>query len=539
MDLLLIAGLRRNSMLGYVFALVTVGIAFVLSLAADDYLDSFPYLLFIPPVVISAFFGGIGPGLLCVALACFLGQYHLYWNGADIPFGSIKLMGVLGFALNGILLVGLIDGLLRVLREKSDHERELGEFRAHFDRLVEDRADQIRLEMSEHVSTQSQMRELQKIETIGQLTGGLAHDFNNMLAVIIGSLDIAERRLARGQSEEVGTLLGNARDSAKRAASLTGRLLAFSRRQALRPEVLEPSKELERLPAVLARHLDADIAIEMKLKEGLWSVYADPSQLEQALLNLALNAGDAMRDGGLVTIAAENAELESEYLKAHPEVRPGEYVRISVTDTGVGMEPQVIERAFDPFYTTKGPGNGAGLGLSQVFGWIKQTGGHIRLQSAVGEGTVVSLYLPRHTGQGAAGEATSPLPDHSSGRMRDEVVLVVEDEDNVRQMTVEALRELGYTVIEASGGRDALQQITHHMKIDLLFTDVVMPDMNGKLVADAVRDRFPEVRVIFTTGYTRNAIVQNGTVEPGVNLLLKPFTLEQLSSKVSEILRRK
>lgn len=539
MDLLLIAGLRRNSVLGYVFALVTVGIAFVLSLAAHDYFESFPYLLFIPPVVISAFFGGVGPGLLSVALACVLAQYQLYWDGTDNILGSVKLTGVLGFALNGILLVGLIDGLLRVLREKSDQERELGEFRAHFDRLVEDRADQIRLEMSEHVSTQSQMRELQKIETIGQLTGGLAHDFNNMLAVIIGSLDIAERRLARGQAEEVGTLLGNARDSAKRAASLTSRLLAFSRRQALRPEVLDPSKELERLPAILSRHLEADIAIEMKVKDSLWSVYADPSQLEQALLNLALNAGDAMPDGGLVTIAAENAELDSEYLKAHPEVRPGEYVRISVTDTGCGMEPQTIERAFDPFYTTKGPGNGAGLGLSQVFGWIKQTGGHIRLQSAVGEGTIVSLYLPRHTGQGATGEVTGPQSDAPSGRMRDEVVLVVEDEDNVRQMTVEALREIGYSVIEASGGRDALQQINHHMKIDLLFTDVVMPDMNGKLVADAVRDRFPEVRVIFTTGYTRNAIVQNGTVEPGVNLLLKPFTLEQLSTKVSEVLRRK
>lgn len=538
MDLLLIAGLRRNSMLGFVFSVVTVSLAFILRLAAADYFDPFPYLLFMPPVVISAFFGGIGPGLLSLFLSCALVQFHLYWDGSP-PFTAVQVIGLAGFILNGIILIALIDGLLRILAEKADHERQLLEFRAQFDRMVEERTEQLKLEMSEHVSTQSQMRELQKIETIGQLTGGLAHDFNNMLAVIIGSLDIAERRLARGQSDEVATLLGNARDGAKRAASLTSRLLAFSRRQTLRPEIVDTATHLERLPEMLARHLEPDIAIELKIAEGLWPLFADPAQLEQAILNLVLNAGDAMPEGGLVTISAENAELDAEYLKEHPEVRPGDYIRIAVSDTGIGMAPKVIERVFDPFFTTKGPGNGAGLGLSQVFGWVKQTGGHIRLQSAPGRGTTVFLYLPRHTGQAMAHDPAHPLPEGVAERMRDEVVLVVEDEDNVRHMTVEALRELGYTVVEASGGRDALQQITHHIRIDLLFTDVVMPDMNGKLVADAVRDRFPGVKVIFTTGYTRNAIVQNGTVEPGVNLLLKPFTLEQLSSKITEILRHK
>lgn len=538
MDLLLISGLRKNSLLGYVFAVAMIGIAYLLRLAAENHLDPFACLLFIPPIVIAAFLGGFGPGLLSLLLATLLCAYGSF-RAEDTSSIFQHGFGLGGFALTGFLLVWLIDRLHRALLEKLEQEQELQAFRAELDRMVEERAEQLRLEMSEHVSAQSQMRELQKIETIGQLTGGLAHDFNNMLAVIIGSLDIAERRLARGDAQEVATLIGNARDGAKRAAQLTSRLLAFSRRQTLRPEMLQPRQELEKLPAVLARHLDPDIAIELKIADDLWPVFADPAQLQQSLINLALNAGDAMPGGGLVTLSAENAKLEAEYLRAHPEVRPGDYVRISVADTGTGMTPQVLERVFDPFYTTKGPGNGAGLGLSQVFGWIKQTGGHIRLQSAPAEGTIVHLYLPRHAGESRREAETAASSEGPSERLKDEIVLVVEDEENVRQMTVEALREIGYTVIAASGGRDALQQITHLARIDVLFTDVVMPDMNGKLVADAVRDRFPEVKVIFTTGYTRNAIVHNGTVEPGVNLLLKPFTLEQLSSRIADTLRRK
>ncbi len=535
----MIAGLRRNSMLGYVFALVTVGIAFVLRLAADEYLDPFPYLLFVLPILISAFLGGIGPGLLSLVLSAALVQYHIDWDHSDGAFTAVHMVRLAGFIFTGLVIIGSIDGMLRVLREKAELETELLEFRASFDRQVEERTDQLKFEMSEQVSAQTQMREIQKIETIGQLTGGLAHDFNNMLAVIIGSLDIAERRLARGETAEIGTLIGNARDGAKRAAALTSRLLAFSRRQALRPEMLDTARQLEKVVELFTRNLAPDVTLDLKMADGLWPVFADRGQLEQALLNLALNAGDAMPDGGLLTVSAENAELDAAYLKANPEVRPGQYVRISVTDTGSGMAPEVLERVFDPFYTTKGPGNGAGLGLSQVFGWIKQTGGHIRLQSAPGTGTTVSLYLPRHMGKLSDLTSSVPQGEPVSDRLRDEVVLVVEDEENVRHMTVEALREIGFTVIEASGGRDALQQIPHHARIDLLFTDVVMPDMNGKLVADAVRDRFPGIKVIFTTGYTRNAIVQNGTVEPGINLLLKPFTLEQLSAKISEILRRK
>lgn len=537
MDLLLISGLRRNSVLGYVFALVLVGIAYLLQLAIGTHIAPFHPLLYLLPVIVSAFFGGLGPGLLGLILSVLASASAAI--AADGGATGTKWIGIAGFAFAGLLLVWLIDRLLLSLAHGAEQDRELQEYRAALDRMVEERAEQLRLEMSEHVSTQSQMRELQKIETIGQLTGGLAHDFNNMLAVIIGSLDIAERRLGRGETEDLTTLIGNARDGAKRAASLTSRLLAFSRRQTLRPEVLEPRSVLERLPQVLSRHLDEDIAIELKIGDDLWPVLADPAQLEQALINLALNAGDAMRGGGLMTVSAENAELDADYLRAHPEVRPGDYVRISVSDTGSGMTPQVLERVFDPFYTTKGPGNGAGLGLSQVFGWIRQTGGHIRLQSAPGQGTTAHLYVPRHSGQTPAGAQSGAPSDLPAERLRDEIVLVVEDEDNVRQMTVEALREIGYTVIAASGGRDALQQITHHARIDVLFTDVVMPDMNGKLVADAVRDRFPGVKVIFTTGYTRNAIVHNGTVEPGINLLLKPFTLEQLSSRMAETLRRK
>lgn len=539
MDLLTIAGSRRNSALGYVFALGSVALAFLVRLTAGAYMAPFSYLIFIPAVVIAAFFGGTGAGLLSAALSILMVQYVLESGvSGPSPDGTTEIIGMVCFALNAILLICVVNALLSALRSKAQRETEMMEFHAGLDRVVAERTDLLKLEMTEHVAAQTQMRELQKIETIGQLTGGLAHDFNNMLAVIVGSLDIAERRLERGRTEELGSLIRNARDGARRAANLTNRLLAFSRRQPLTPEVIDPNLRLQSLPDLLGRSLDSDVRIELKLADNLWPISVDVGQLEQAVLNLALNARDAMPAGGTVTVTVDNAELDQAYLKAHPEVRPGQYLRISVADTGVGMAPEVMERAFDPFYTTKGPGNGTGLGLSQVFGWIKQSGGHIRILSSVGQGTTVCLYLPRYTGKERPAQEEASRTQRPTEPLREEVVMVVEDEDNVRQMTVEALRELGYSVIEASGGRDALQQLSFNLRIDILFTDIVMPDMNGKLVADAVKDRFPAVKVIFTTGYTRNAIVHNGIVEPGINLLLKPFTLEQLSMKISEVLRR-
>jgi signal transduction histidine kinase len=378
------------------------------------------------------------------------------------------------------------------------------------------------------------LRQSQKMEAIGQLTGGLAHDFNNMLAIITGSVDVAQRRLKRGETA-IEKYLDTAMEGASRAATLTHRLLAFSRQQPLQPQPVDANKLVAGMADLLRRTLGQHIHLETVLAGGLWRTHADPSQLENAILNLAVNARDAMGEGGRLTIETLNAALDDDYSAAHFEVPSGQYVLIAVSDTGAGMAPEVMRRAFDPFFTTKGPGKGTGLGLSQVFGFVKQSAGHVKIYSEVGQGTTMKVYLPRFVGPEASGEISPvgrTLPMASGG----EVVLVVEDEDRVRQLSVESLKELGYTVLEADGASAALRIIDSRNDIALLFTDVVMPDVNGRKLADEAQRRRPGLRVLFTTGYTRNAIVHNGMLDHGTHLLSKPFTLDQLANKVREAL---
>lgn len=537
MDLLMIAG-RRNSMLGYVIALVMVGFSFLLRMSAGGFLSNYPYLMFILPVLVASFFGGFGPGLLSALLSAGIVQYVFVSGSASLlPASPQEWIGLLIYLFNSIIIIGLIHSLLTAHREQNLLRAQLMEFNAHLGKLVDERTDALKAEMSEHANAQAQLRQLQKMETIGHLTGGVAHDFNNMLAVIVGSLDIAERRLAKGLADETRQCIGNAREGAKRAAVLTGRLLAFSRQQPLSPEAVDANKLVGGMSEMLRRTLGEEIQIETVLAGGLWTTHADMSQLENAILNLAINARDAMPGGGKLTVETANAELDERYARQHAEVRPGQYVMISLSDSGTGMSPDVIERAFDPFYTTKGPGKGTGLGLSQVFGYVKQTGGHIKIYSEIDRGTTVKIYLPRYVGSATPNISPAVAAALLPRAKRNEIVLVVEDEDHVRHMTVDALRELGYSVIEASGGKDALQQLEMHSHVDLLFTDIVMPEMNGKMVADAVSSRFPLIKVVYTTGYTRNAIVHNGVLNPGVNLITKPFTLEQLAQKLSDVLK--
>jgi PAS domain S-box-containing protein len=409
-------------------------------------------------------------------------------------------------------------------KAEEDRQRQLGE------KLERDVQEKVR----EIEAANAQLRQLQKMEAIGQLTGGIAHDFNNMLAVVIGSLDIAIRKLEK-EPDKARASIDNAQEGARRAATLTARLLAFSRQQPLAPEPIDPNKLVAGMSELLRRTIGESVHVETVLAGGIWRAYADAGQLENALLNLCVNSRDAMPEGGRLTIETANTHLDDSYALAHAEVQAGQYLMLAVTDTGSGMTPEVIERAFDPFYTTKGPARGTGLGLSQVYGFVKQSGGHIKIYSERGQGTTVKIYLPRYLGRDVALAVQDIGVERPMGGAH-EVVLVVEDELAVRVMSVDALRELGYTVIHAGSGADALQKLETHPSVDLLFTDIVMPEMNGRRLADIVLEQRPTIKVLYTTGYTQNAVIHNGTLDAGVAFLPKPFSLDALARKVRQVL---
>jgi signal transduction histidine kinase/CheY-like chemotaxis protein len=385
---------------------------------------------------------------------------------------------------------------------------------------------------------QEQLAQAQKMEGIGQLTGGVAHDFNNLLTIIIGNLETLERALG-GPAPDIGRLMHsteNALRGAQRAAALTQRLLAFSRRQPLDPKPVDVSRLVSGMSDLLRRTIGEQVAIETVLAGGLWRALVDPNQLEVAILNLAVNARDAMPRGGKLTIETANAYLDEGYASSQAEVIPGQYVAICVSDTGSGMTKDILVRAFEPFFTTKEIGQGTGLGLSQVYGFVKQTGGHIKLYSEPGQGTTVKIYLPRLLGKEdevAAEDKVRPAPRAATS----EVVLVVEDDDDVRAFSSQILRELGYSVVEAPNGEAALRKLAAHPEVRLLFTDVGLPGgMNGRQLADKVRKLRPDMKVLFTTGYARNAIVHDGRLDPGVQLITKPFTYAALAAKLRDVL---
>jgi signal transduction histidine kinase/CheY-like chemotaxis protein len=393
-------------------------------------------------------------------------------------------------------------------------------------KLIEEAARRERIE--------EQFRQSQKMETLGQLTGGIAHDFNNMLAIIIGSLNILKRRLSRGE-DGVERFIDGALDGAERAALLTHRLLAFSRQQPLAPEVVDINKLVAGMSEMLRRTLGEGLRLETVLAYDVWRVLADPSQLESAILNLAVNARDAMPDGGRLTIEIANAHLDDNYAAKHLDVTAGKYVMVAVSDTGVGMPPDVIAKAFDPFFTTKPVGKGTGLGLSQVYGFVKQSGGHIDIYSEPGQGTTIKLYLPQFLGaaDSVAGSHTGTIIPTGTAQ---QIILVVEDEEEVRQSTGDMLRELGYTVIAVDSAAAALRVLAKRPDLTLLFTDVVMPNMNGRKLAEEARRRKPDLKVLYTSGHPRNAILHNGVLIAGIQFIFKPFTLEQLALKMRDVL---
>jgi PAS domain S-box-containing protein len=421
----------------------------------------------------------------------------------------------------------LAQAVQRELAERARAEEALRDLNATLEQQIVERTQQLR-------KNEDALRQAQKMEAVGQLTGGVAHDFNNLLQIIVGSLETI-RRILPTEYGRLHRAAEQGMNGARRAGALTQRLLAFSRRQPLDPKPIDVNILVSGMSDLLHRALGETVSVETVRAAGLWRVEADPNELEAAILNLAVNARDAMPDGGRLTIETANAHIDEGYALSHAEVVPGQYVGISVSDTGTGMDANTVAQAFEPFFTTKPVGKGTGLGLSQVYGFVKQSGGHVKIYSEVGQGTTVRIYLPRLVGQQdeIPAESAMPLPEGT----REETVLVVEDDDDVRTHSVESLRDLGYRVIEAHDGPSALRLLERQPRVDLLFTDVVLPSgMTGAQVAAQARALRPNLKVLFTTGYARNAIIHHGRLDKGVQLITKPFTFADLAAKVRDVL---
>jgi PAS domain S-box-containing protein len=388
---------------------------------------------------------------------------------------------------------------------------------------------------AELAKAQEALRQSQKMEAVGQLTGGIAHDFNNLLTGISGSLELLQMRLREGRLGGVERYIDAAQGAARRAASLTQRLLAFSRRQTLDPKAVDANKLIAGMEELIRRTVGPDIEVEVVGAGGLWMTRVDQSQLENSLLNLCINARDAMApDGGRLTIETANKWLDDRAARER-ELSPGQYVSLCVTDTGTGMPPEVIARAFDPFFTTKPLGQGTGLGLSMIYGFVRQSGGQIRIYSEVGKGTTMCLYLPRHAGElEVADEAT---PYHAADRGDGETILLVDDEQTIRMLIVEVLEENGYTVLEAEDGPNGLRILQSDARIDLLITDVGLPGgVNGRQLADAGQAARPGLKVLFITGYAENAVVGNGHLQAGMAVMTKPFVVADLGRKIRDLI---
>ncbi len=428
-----------------------------------------------------------------------------------------------------VRLVEEVADLLWHAVERARAEADLRELNATLEARVEERTAELQ-------RAEDALRQAQKMEAVGQLTGGIAHDFNNLLTGITGALELLQRRVGEGRYGEIARFASVATTSANRAAALTQRLLAFARRQPLDPKPVAANRLVAGMEDLLRRTLGPGIVLEMVLSGGLWGSLCDPNQLEAALLNLAINARDAMPEGGRLTIETANAHLDDAYAQAQGfEVRPGQYVSISVTDTGVGMDPVVAARIFEPFFTTKPIGQGTGLGLSMLYGFVKQSGGQVRVYSEPGCGTTMRLYLPRHSGAAVLDGETAPTVTPAGAG---ETVLVVDDEEAVRMLVAEALTDMGYVALEAADGPAGLAILRSVAKVDLLVTDVGLPGLNGRQLADAARVLRPGLRVLFITGYAGNAAIGNGVLDPGMEILTKPFALEALAAKLRAMMQR-
>jgi PAS domain S-box-containing protein len=455
----------------------------------------------------------------------------LFFGHASVGvFTERSERGMTGLAAEAAVAIDnvyLAEAAKAEIAERTRAQDALRDLNANLERQIAERTAQLR-------ANEEVLRQAQKMEAVGQLTGGVAHDFNNILQVIVGNLGVI-RRLVPSDAGRIHRAVEQAANGARQASALTQRLLAFSRRQPLDPRPIDVNSLVGGMSDLLNRSLGETISVETVRGAGLWKIEADPNALESAILNLAVNARDAMPEGGRLTIETMNAHIDEAYARVHAEVVPGQYVLISISDTGVGMDADTSSRAFEPFFTTKPVGQGTGLGLSQVYGFAKQSGGHVKIYSEVGRGTTVKIYLPRLERPEEERDAPPPMPVPEGTQQ--ETILVVEDDEGVRTYSVESLRELGYQVIEAHDGPSALRLLEGQRRIDLLFTDVVLPGgMTGAQLSVQARALCPGLKVLFTTGYARNAIFHHGRLDKGVQLITKPFSFADLASKVRDVL---
>ena len=435
-----------------------------------------------------------------------------------------------------------------VLEEFGDPARALRHYEVRFSQLrdrhggrvgafqvAQDVTDRVQTEASLEVAREA-LRQSQKMEAVGQLTGGLAHDFNNLLTGISGSLELMQTRMGQGRFDDVECYIAVAQKAAGRAAALTHRLLAFSRRQTFAPKPTDVNALIAGMEDLIRRTVGPSIELTTVAEQALWPALVDPSQLENALLNLCLNARDAMPDGGRIIIETSNSWLNHSATQQN-EVPDGEYLSLCVSDTGTGMPEDVIARVFEPFFTTKPIGEGTGLGLSMIYGFAQQSGGQVRVSSTVGEGTTVCIHLPRHLGD-ATGDAQARTLPAMPRSQQDETVLVVDDEPSVRMLVADILEELGYTALQAVDGASGLSVLQSDVRIDLLITDVGLPGgMNGRQMADAARIARPRLSVLFITGYAETAVLGAGQLAPGMAVLTKPFGIDAMAARIREMIR--
>ena len=437
-----------------------------------------------------------------------------------------------------VTLISLVTTALRGRRrqyEARDRLIDLSQSELRLQTTLETLEQQVEERTTELRHNEEALRQSQKMEAVGQLTGGIAHDFNNMLTGIIGSLELLRRRLARGRIDDLDSLIDLGVTSANRAAGLTHRLLAFSRRQSLDSKPVEMNDLVKSMGELLQRSIDESIHLDMQLSPQLWVAEADRNQLESALLNLVINARDAMPDGGRLVVRTSNRHLDREFTEAHSNLEPGDYVVLSVTDTGCGMPQSTINRAFDPFFTTKPIGQGTGLGLSMIYGFSKQSRGHVAIDSKVDKGTTVSLFLPRFGGDVPLDSPADVT--HALFAQDGETVLIVEDDPAVRVLVSTVLSDLGYAFVEAADADGALPILNSTQRIDLMISDVGLPGMNGRQLAEIGRQYRPDLKVLFITGYAEHAAVRGGFLDPGMQMITKPFTFDLLTAKVREMIR--